>query len=502
VYELENYISVRRSHYRDGKSQREIAREQGYNRRTVKKMIDNPEPIRKKRTVDESRSKLNVHKEFINDLLEADKSVHKKQRHTKLRIYNRLKEERGYTGSYQTICNYVSSVAFHQKEMYIPLIHSAGESEFDFGEADVLINTVKKRIHLGVMYLPYSGVLFVKGYEVENTETFCDAHKSAFEFLRGVPSRILYDNSKIAIQKIFTHGIREKTKGFLRLKSHYLFDDVFANPAKGNEKGGVENSVGYMRRNFMVPLPEVNSIEELNAHLYERCLNNFNHVQQGHTKTTGERLKEEQLNPLPSHSYEAFCYKSGVVNRESLVRFCNNSYSVPTKYGTERVFIKGYADKVQIIFNDQVIAEHKRLYDKDGYQFNPLHYLSLLALKSRAFHQAAPLKDWHLPDIFERVHQHLLKKDPLNGTRSYIHVLCLLMEYSMQTLERILRQAMNLNCVEIDAIRHLLKRRNDRKIHSLKLTDRPELEKVTVESTDLSVYSKMIDTPLETSHGS
>ena len=458
---------------------------------------DNPEPIRKKRTVDKSLSKLNGHIEFINELIETDKTVHKKQRHTKLKIYKRLKEERGYTGSYTTVRNYVSSIVGNKKEMYVPLCHSPGEAEFDFGEADVFINSVKKRVHFGVMYLPYSGMIFVKAYEAENTETFCDAHKSAFDFFAGVPHQILYDNSKIAIQKIFTHGIREKTKGFLRLKSHYLFDDVFASPSKGNEKGGVENSVGYSRRNFMVPLPQVSNMEELNDWLEKQCLKNMNHIQQGQTKTVGERFIEEKFLALPSHSYESFCYKSGVVNRESLVRFCNNSYSVPVEYGTEKVFIKGYAYKVQIIFNDQVIAEHKRLYDKGGHQFDPLHYLSLLTKKSRAYHQAAPLKNWDLPDVFERIHQHLLKKDSLNGTRLYIEVLCLLKEYSMQTLTRILGQAIKLNCVEINAIRHLLKRRNERKIKTFDLKNHPELEKIIVADTDLSVYSKMIDIPLE-----
>ncbi len=329
MYELENYLSVRKSYFQDNKSQREIARQQGYDRRTVKKMIDNPEPVRKKRTVDRSQLKLSGHEEFIQELIEKDKTVHKKQRHTKLRIFQRLVDERGYTGSYTTVRNYVDSIIGNKKEMYVPLFHSPGEAEFDFGEADVVINNVKKRIYYGLTYLSHSGAIFVKAYEAENTETFCDAQKSAFEFFNGVPQRILYDNTTIAVKKIYTHGRRDKTNGFIRLQSYYLFEDVFAAPAKGNEKGGVENKIGYARRNFMVPLPEAENMDELNALLHERCLKHFNRIQQGHTKTVGERFKEEQLKTLPENQYEAFCYKAGVINRESLVRFCNNNYSVP-----------------------------------------------------------------------------------------------------------------------------------------------------------------------------
>ena len=148
--------------------------------------------------------------------------------------------------------------------------------------------------------------------------------------------------------------------------------------------------------------------------------------------------------------------------------------------------------KVVIIYKDKIIAEHKRLYGHAGVQFNPLHYLSLLTRKSRAFHQAAPLKNWLLPSVFERVHQRLLHKDPDRGTRQYIEILRLLESYHVNELETALIQAVHLNCVDLSAIRHLLSRLLEGKFPDLNLLQHPHILQVTVAKTDLTIYGKMI----------
>ena len=156
--------------------------------------------------------------------------------------------------------------------MYVPLSHPAGDAQCDFGQAKAVIGGVEQTVHYFVLDLPHSDACFVKAYLAETTEAFCDGHVSAFSFLGGVPRSILYDNTRLAVAKILGDGRRKRTRVFSELVSHYLFEDRFGRPGKGNDKGKVEGLVGYARRNFLVPIPSFESFDALNAYLEERCL--------------------------------------------------------------------------------------------------------------------------------------------------------------------------------------------------------------------------------------
>jgi transposase len=151
--------------------------------------------------------------------------------------------------------------------MFIPLTHAPGEAQADFGEALVMIAGVELKAHYLAMDLPHSDDCFVAAFPAETTEAFLKGHVRAFAYFGGVPTRILYDNSKIAVARILGGEERQRTRAFSELQSYYLFADKFGRPAKGNDKGKVEGLVGYARRNFMVPIPRVSSWEELNTRL-------------------------------------------------------------------------------------------------------------------------------------------------------------------------------------------------------------------------------------------
>ena len=154
----------------------------------------------------------------------------------------------------------------------MPLSHAPGHAQCDFGEALVVIGGVERKAHCFVIDLPHSDGCFVKAYPAETTEAFLDGHVSAFAFLGGVPQSILYDNTRLAVAKILGDGRRQRTRAFTELQSHYLFEDRFGRPGKGNDKGKVEGLVGYSRRNFLVPVPSFESFDALNAYLRElRC---------------------------------------------------------------------------------------------------------------------------------------------------------------------------------------------------------------------------------------
>ena len=276
----------------------------------------------------------------------------------------------------------------------MPLSHPPGHAQCDFGEALVIIGGVEQKAHCFVLDLPHSDGCFVKAYPAETTEAFLDGHVSAFAFLGGAPQSILYDNTKLAVARIMGDGRRKRTRAFTELQSHYLFDDRFGRPGKG--KGMVEGMVGYMRRNFLVPVPSFASFEALNAHLERRCLARMDARLRGHSESIGQRMERdlEALLPLPEAPYDACEKQAGRVSSLSLVRYRTNDYSAPVDYGHRDVLIKGYMDRVVISCGSEVIARHHRSYQRDDFVFDPVHYLPLLEQKTGAMDQAAPLKGW------------------------------------------------------------------------------------------------------------
>ena len=195
----------------------------------------------------------------IDHILEEDHRVPKKQRHTAKRIFQRLRDEHGFDGGYTTVKDYVRERRLRTREMFVPLSHPPGHAQRDFGEALVVTGGVEQKAHCFVLNLPHSDGGFVKAYPAETTEAFLDGHVSAFAFLGGVPQSILYDNTKLAVAKILGDGRRQRTRAFTELQSHYLFEDRFGRPGKGNDKGKVEGLVGYARHNFLVPIPSFDS---------------------------------------------------------------------------------------------------------------------------------------------------------------------------------------------------------------------------------------------------
>jgi hypothetical protein len=233
----------------------------------------------------------------------------------------------------------------------------------------------------------------VQAYPAETTEAFCAGHSAAFAFFGGVPQSILYDNTRIAVARILGDGRRQRTRVFSELQSHYLFDDRFGRPGKGNDSGMVEGLVGWIRRNYLVPMPRVASFDALNAKLIDDCRRRLGDRLRGHAETIGERLVHDlaAFQSLPATPYDACEKKTGRVSSLSLVRYRGIDYSVPTAYGHREVLIRGYVHEVVISCGADVIARHARSYEREDFVFNPPHYLALLERKVGALDQAAPL---------------------------------------------------------------------------------------------------------------
>ena len=262
---MELYAAVRRSVYVEGLSERAAARHFGLARETVRKMLRYRRPPGYRRAQPIRRPKLDAFTGIIDQILREDQSRPKKQRHTAKRIGERLRAEYGFTGGDTIVNTYVRERRLGGQEMFVPLAHPPGDAQADFGEALVVIAGVECKAHYLVVDLPHSDDGFVKAFPAETTEAFCDGHNAAFCYFGGVSRRIVYDNTKLAVARILGDGTRQRTQVFSELQSHYLFDDRFGRPGKGNDKGKVEGLVGYARRNFFVPIPRFDSWDALNA---------------------------------------------------------------------------------------------------------------------------------------------------------------------------------------------------------------------------------------------
>ena len=301
--QLELYGRVRYAVLMEGMSRREAARVFGVDRRTVDKMLAFSAPPGYRRKKTPARPKLDPYVGIIDRILEDDRTRPKKQRHTSKRIFERLRDEYGFAGGITIVKDYVFAVRRRQREMYVPLSHSPGHAQADFGEADAIIAGIEYRAHYFVMTLPHSDACFVSAYPAATTEAWLDGHNKAFAFFGGVPGSILYDNDKCLVARILPDGTRQRTRAFSGLQSHYLFEDRYGRPGKGNDKGNVEGIVGFARRNFMVPLPRFESWDAFNTHLEEQCRHRQRDVLRGHRESIGERFvrdREALMSPLPA----------------------------------------------------------------------------------------------------------------------------------------------------------------------------------------------------------
>jgi transposase len=505
MFRVELYGAVRHAVMIDGLSHREAARRFGVHRNTISKMLRYSAPPGYRRREASVSPKLGPHIAWIDAVLESDRSVQAKQRHTAQRLFDRLRAEEGYVGGYTIVREYVASATLRSREMFVPLSHQPGHAQADFGEADAYIGGQKIRFHCFCIDLPQSDDAFVKAYPTETAEAFCDGHVSAFGYFGGVPQSILYDNTKLAVAKIVKGGKRLRSQMFAELQSHYLFSDRFGRPGKGNDKGKVEGLVGYIRRNAMTPMPVAASFEALNAHLVTACLRRRSAVLRGHASSIGARLIADlaAFMPLPANPYDA-CHKVATrVSSLSLVRYRNNDYSVPTRYGHQEVLAKGYVDRVEIACRDEIIAIHPRSYKTADFVYNPLHYLALLEHKTKALDQAAPLDGWQLGECLHRLRRLMEARMGNPGRREFIQVLRLMEDFQQQQVEQAVTQALSLGAISFDAVKMLLLAHLENRPARLDLSFYPYLPAASVGTTDPRAYMTLIASPALTpeTHG-
>lgn len=336
--------------------------------------------------------KITPYKYLIDQWLENDLTVRRKQRHTAQKVYYRLEELYGnhFDVSERSVRKYVAQKKKELKlknKCYIPLDHPPGEAQADFGSVQFIENGTKYDGYSLNLSFPYSNAGYCQLFKSENQECLLQGLKNIFEHIGGVPVKIWFDNPKTIVIKIKEEGNRETTQIFENFKLHYGFKSSFCNPNSGHEKGSVENKVGYLRRNLFVPVPEFKDIEQFNRELLAKCDKDFNRIHYKKNQIISELFNEDKLSftLLPNKEFEVFKMEKAVTDKYGKVKFNKNLYSTSPDFTQNEVWIKASSNKINILDeNYNLIQSHKRLYGKQKESIKWAPYISLIAKRPTA----------------------------------------------------------------------------------------------------------------------
>jgi transposase len=403
---MEHIYHIRYEYFEKDKSIREISRTTGHARETVAKYVEQedfslPKPVKHKR-----RSKTDPYRDQVREWLIADETAPRKQRHTATCVYRRLKNQatadnKSFDISDRAIRDLVADLKRElgqQKQASLPLLHPAGEAQVDFGTTCFYeMGIYYEGSHLALT-LPHSDAKFTQLFKGQNFECLAQGLKNIFQHMGYVPTVIRFDNMSTAVKAIKAQGEREITDNFRRLQCHYGFDSNFCNPAAGHEKGSVENYVGYSRRNYFVPVPQMDDLEAYNRELLKACDQDLDREHYKHEKPVWQLFEEDKagMNPLPGYDFEVCRYVLARTNQYAMAKLQNNSYSTAGNMARQEVTLKLDAYHVTVLDEKmQPFVIHKRLYGKNKESMIWGPYLDVLArrptaLKYSSFFQGLP----------------------------------------------------------------------------------------------------------------
>jgi transposase len=498
---VEHYEEIRRAYFIEKMSIRAIHRRDGYDRDTIRKAITAaaPQPYH----LEEPRPApvLGPYKETINELLKESDAQRKKQRYTAHKIYELL-AEKGYQGSEGAVHNYVSQQRKKKKQRksFLPLEFDPGkDAQVDWGEAEVELNGERVMVQMFILRLNYSRVRFVMAFPFQKQEAFWEGHIQAFHFLGGIPNRITYDNLKTAVYKILTGRNRQEQDAFKTFRSYYLFESNYCNPAQGHEKGGVENDVGYVQRNFMAPVLKVSSYAELNQVLLKACSQNMQRHVRGQDHPVAALWEEEKdlFLPLPGADYAACITRLVKPNAYSQVELDTNRYSVPVECKDSQLVLQAYAFRIAILSDKSIVAEHARCFGKEQDILDPLHYLTLVEQRPGAFEYAKPIRRWreHWPSDYDLLLEALRQRWPEGrGVREFICVLKLHQSHPAGQIEQAVHTALELGASHLAGVQFCLQQLlvEPGLPAPLDMSQHPSLARVGNQPVNLEQYDQLL----------
>jgi len=463
---VESVGTIRRDHFRDGKSIKAIARARGVARNTVRKVLRTGETaVQYTRQAPVPHPKLGPVQGRLDAWLEAAAGASRRERLTLTRIVELLRLE-GYTGSYDAVRRYAQRWRRAQgvgSTAYVPLVFAPGEAyQFDWSHEIVVLGGVTTTVKVAHVRLCHSRMPFVRAYPRETQEMVFDAHTRAFAFYRGTCRRGIYDNMKTAVETVFLGKARQFNRRFAQLCSHYLVDPVACTPGAGWEKGQVEQQVGTSRTRFFTPRLRFADYAELNAWLLDRCVafaQRQPHPEQP-DQTIFAVFEAERPALVPyREAFDGGRPQIATVSKTCLVHVDHNRYSVLARAVGRPVDITVYADRVVLRQDGHLVGEHARRFGRGQTVYDPWHYVPVLSRKPGAWRNGAPFKDWVLPGALGRVQRKLTRMP--DGDRQMVAVLTAVLSDGLEAVDAACRDALAAGVASADVILNVLARQRE-----------------------------------------
>jgi transposase len=461
---VETIARIRFEHYQNGKGIKRIARELGIARDTVRKVLrSGATEFTYKREI-QPQPKLGAWVTVLTEILEAEANLPRRERRSTQRLFEELRGH-GYDGAHDSVHRFVKGWRDERARIpaqaFIPLRFDPGEAyQFDWSHETIEYCGLPVAVKVAQMRLSYSRMPFVRAYFRETQEMVFDAHDRAFAFYGGVCRRGIYDNMKTAMETVFVGRAREYNRRFLQLCSHHLVEPVACTPAAGWEKGQVENQVGTIRDVMFRPRPKVKTLDELNAWLADQCVAYAKRTKhpEFRDRTVWEVFDEERASLMPFLApFAGFVEKPMRATSTCLITHDRNKYSIDAKAAGRGVLVRAYADRIVVLFDEEVVADHPRSFKREQVIYDPWHYLPVLMRKPGALRNGAPFKDWDLPPALAQIRAKLQHHH--DGDRQFVKMLGCVPQDGLSAVEAACVEALAAGIANGDVVMAILARR-------------------------------------------
>ena len=454
---------IRRAYFVQQLPIKEIVRTLSVSRSTVRKVIRSKATEFKYAREVQPTPKLGEWVEVLVEILEKETKLPRRERRSTQRLFEQLRS-RGYDGAHDSVHRFAKAWRDERArlpaQVFVPLSFAPGEAyQFDWSHETITFQGLPLTIKAAHMKLSHSRMPFVRAYFRETQELVFDAHDKAFQFFGGVCRRGIYDNMKTAVEAIFVGKARQYNRRFLQMCSHHLIEPVACTPAAGWEKGQVENQVGNLRDLLFLPKPRVKSLAELNAWLTDECMAYAKRTKHPEFKerTVWEVFQEEQASLMALRGpFDGFVEKAVRASTTCLIMADHNRYSVDARAAGRMVLVRSHAERIVVLHEDEVVADHPRQFRRDQVIYDPWHYLPVLVRKPGALRNGAPFKDWDLPSALVQVRAKL--KLHADGDRQFVKVLGAVLDHGLGAVEAACTEALRAGLASGDVILTVLAR--------------------------------------------
>jgi transposase len=480
-YEL--FCKIKKLAEQDGLKPAQIAGALGLDIRTVAKWLAQKR-FTQRQSVPRS-SKLDIYKNDIIRMLDSHP-------YSAVQIFQRLREM-GFTGGYTIVKEYIRLVRPKRSPAFLTLSFAPGEcAQVDWGEfGSVNVGNTRRKLSFFVMVLCYSRMIYVEFTVSQTMEHFLACHQHAFEFFGGIPKKLMIDNLKSAVLFRFTGKSPVFNPKYLDFADHYGFAIAPCNVGKGNEKGRVENGVGYVKKNFLsgLDIPDFAAIHPA-AFLWRDTIANVRIHNTTHEKPVDLFPKDKScLLPLPAFPFDIGTVSQVRASSQFRVTLDTNRYSVPAEYAGVRLTLKAYPDRLCMYLKDNLIARHLRSYDRHQDFEHPDHPKELLAQRKKARDQQLFIQFLKLSPKAEAYYQNLEQRR-LNPRHHVQKIVALSEIYPKEAVSRAMEDAFTFQAFSSEYIANILEQRSRHQEEpgALSLTRKQDLLDLTLKIPDLNIY--------------